>query len=289
MEEVVRIKQQAMSALENTVPELVIEAGHSEKHYWLDLWRYRELFYILSWRDIKVRYKQTAIGAAWSIIRPLLTMIIFTVIYGKLAHFAKDEVVPYAITVYAAMLPWQFFANALAEASNSLIGNSNLITKIYFPRMIIPASSVIVSFVDFGISALLMILLMAWYHFLPPVQVLLLPLFVIMTFLASFGTSLYITALNVKYRDFRYIIPFIVQFGLYISPVGFKSSKVPEQWRLLYSLNPMVGVIDGFRWCIVGEPIYLPGFLTSCAVIIFFCIIGIRYFRKTEKTFADNI
>jgi len=289
MEEVVRIKQQAMSALENTVPELVIEAGHSEKHYWLDLWRYRELFYILSWRDIKVRYKQTAIGAAWSIIRPLLTMIIFTVIYGKLAHFAKDEVVPYAITVYAAMLPWQFFANALAEASNSLIGNSNLITKIYFPRMIIPASSVIVSFVDFGISALLMILLMAWYHFLPPVQVLLLPLFVIMTFLASFGTSLYITALNVKYRDFRYIIPFIVQFGLYISPVGFKSSKVPEQWRLLYSLNPMVGVIDGFRWCIVGEPIYLPGFLTSCAVIVFFCIIGIRYFRKTEKTFADNI
>jgi lipopolysaccharide transport system permease protein len=289
MEEVVRIKQHAMSALENTVPELVIEAGHSEKHYWLDLWRYRELFYILSWRDIKVRYKQTAIGAAWSIIRPLLTMIIFTVIYGKLAHFAKDEVVPYAITVYAAMLPWQFFANALAEASNSLIGNSNLITKIYFPRMIIPASSVIVSFVDFGISALLMILLMAWYHFLPPVQVLLLPLFVIMTFLASFGTSLYITALNVKYRDFRYIIPFIVQFGLYISPVGFKSSKVPEQWRLLYSLNPMVGVIDGFRWCIVGEPIYLPGFLTSCAVIIFFCIIGIRYFRKTEKTFADNI
>jgi len=279
-----------MSAPETTVPELVIEAGHAEKHYWLDLWRYRELFYILSWRDIKVRYKQTVIGAAWSIIRPLLTMIIFTVIYGKLAKFAEeDKAVPYAITVYAAMLPWQFFANALSEASNSLIGNSNLITKVYFPRMIIPASSVIVSFVDFGISALLMVLLMFWYHFVPPLQILLLPVFVIMVFLASFGTSLYITALNVKYRDFRYVIPFIVQFGLYVSPVGFRSSKVPEQWRLLYSLNPMVGVIDGFRWCIAGEAIYFPGFLASCLVIVFFCFIGIRYFRRTEKTFADNI
>ena len=278
-----------MSATETIIPELVIEAGRSEKNYWKDLWRYKELFYILSWRDIKVRYKQTVLGTAWSVIRPLLTMIIFTIIFGKLAKFGENEIVPYAITVYAAMLPWQFFANALGEASNSLIGNSNLITKIYFPRMIVPASAVIVSFVDFGISALLMILLMAWYHFLPPIQVLLLPVFVIMAFLASFGTSLYITALNVKYRDFRYVIPFIIQFGLYISPVGFKSSKVPEQWRLLYSLNPMVGVIDGFRWCIVGENIYMPGFIVSNLVILFFCIIGIRYFRKTEKTFADNI
>jgi lipopolysaccharide transport system permease protein len=278
-----------MSAAESSIPELVIEAGHSEKNYWRDLWLYRELFYILSWRDIKVRYKQTAIGAAWSIIRPLLTMIIFTVIFGRLAKFAQDEVVPYAITVYAAMLPWQFFANALGEASNSLIGNSNLITKIYFPRMIIPASSIIVSFVDFGISFLLMIGLLAWYHFLPPIQIVLLPVFALMAFLASFGTSLYITALNVKYRDFRYIIPFIVQFGLYISPVGFKSSRVHGEWRMLYSLNPMVGVIDGFRWCIIGEPIYFPGFLVSCIVILLFCYVGVRYFRKTEKTFADNI
>jgi lipopolysaccharide transport system permease protein len=278
-----------MSA-ENIIPELVIEAGRSEKNYWMDLWRYRELFYILSWRDIKVRYKQTAIGAAWSIIRPLLTMIIFTVIFGRVAKLPPEGSAPYAIMVYAAMLPWQFFSNALGEASNSLINNTNLITKIYFPRMIIPASSVIVSFVDFGISALLMILLMVWYRFMPPLQIVLLPLFVVMAFLASFGISLYVTALNVKYRDFRYIIPFVVQFGLYISPVGFSSSVVPEKWRLLFSLNPMVGVIDGFRWCILGEQkFYWPGFLASTAVIIFFCLIGIRYFRRTEKSFADNI
>ncbi|HTI11072.1 MAG TPA: ABC transporter permease [Puia sp.] len=270
--------------------ELVIEAGASEKNYWKDLWRYRELFYILSWRDIKVRYKQTAIGAAWSIIRPLLTMIIFTIIFGRVAKLPPEGSAPYAIMVYAAMLPWQFFANALGEASNSLIGNTNLITKIYFPRMIIPASSVIVSFVDFGISFILMLALMIWYHFAPSWQIIFLPLFILMAFLASFGISLYITALNVKYRDFRYIIPFIVQFGLYVSPVGFSSSVVPEKWRLLYSLNPMVGVIDGFRWSILGEQkIYLPGFLVSNLVIVFFCFIGVRYFRKTEKTFADNI
>jgi len=192
--------------------------------------------------------------------------------------------------VYAAMLPWQFFSNALGEASNSLISNANLITKIYFPRLIIPASSVIVSLVDFGISFILMIFLLAWYRFLPPLQILLLPLFVVMAFLASFGISLYVTALNVKYRDFRYVIPFIVQFGLYVSPVGFSSSVVPEKWRLLYSLNPMVGIIDGFRWSIIGEQkLYWPGFMLSNMVIVVFCIIGVRYFRKTEKTFADNI
>jgi lipopolysaccharide transport system permease protein len=230
------------------------------------------------------------IGAAWSVIRPLLTMIIFTIIFNKVAGLHTEGTAPYAIMVYAAMLPWQFFANALGEASNSLIGNTNLITKIYFPRMIIPASSVIVSLVDFAISFVLMIILMAWYHFLPPWQILLLPVFTIMAFLASFGISLYVTALNVKYRDFRYVIPFIVQFGLYISPVGFSSTVIPEKYRLLYSLNPMVGVIDGFRWCIIGEQkIYWPGFLLSNLVIVLFCFIGVSYFRKTEKTFADNI
>ncbi|HWB92395.1 MAG TPA: ABC transporter permease [Puia sp.] len=269
---------------------LIIEAGRSEKNYWHDLWRYRELFYILSWRDIKVRYKQTAIGAGWSVIRPLLTMIIFTVVFNRIAHMTKPGQAPYAIMVYAAMLPWQFFSTAVGEASNSLIGNTNLITKVYFPRMIIPASAVIVSLVDFGVSFLLMIGLLAWYHTMPPVQILMLPLFVVMAFLASFGISLYITALNVKYRDFRYIIPFIVQFGLYVSPVGYSSSRVPEQWRVLYSLNPMVGVIDGFRWCILGEEkIFWPGFIASCVVIVFFGFIGVRYFRRTEKTFADNI
>jgi lipopolysaccharide transport system permease protein len=270
--------------------ELVIEAGRTEKNYWRDLWRYRELFYILSWRDIKVRYKQTVIGAAWSIIRPLLTMLVFTIIFGRVAKLPTEGNAPYAIMVYAAMLPWLFFSSALGEASNSLIGNSNLITKIYFPRMIIPASSIIVSLVDFVISFFLMLILLGWYHFMPPLQIVLLPLFTLMAFLASFGTSLYVTALNVKYRDFRYVIPFIIQFGLYISPVGFSSSVVPGKWRLLYSLNPMVGVIDGFRWCILGEQkIYWPGFLLSNLVIVFFCILGIRYFRKTEKTFADNI
>jgi lipopolysaccharide transport system permease protein len=279
-----------MPEIKNNVPELIIESGRTEKNYWRDLWVYRELFYILSWRDIKVRYKQTVIGAAWSILRPLLTMIIFTVIFGRVAKLPTEGTAPYAIMVYAAMLPWQFFANALSEASNSLVGNTNLITKIYFPRMIIPASSVIVSLVDFGISFVLMLVLFFWYHFLPPFQIILLPLFVVLAFLASFGISLYVTALNVKYRDFRYIIPFIVQFGLYVSPVGFSSSIVPVKWRLLYSLNPMVGVIDGFRWCILGEQkMYWPGFLVSCGVVALFCFIGVRYFRKTEKTFADNI
>jgi len=270
--------------------ELIIEAGASEKHYWLDLWRYRELFYILSWRDIRVRYKQTAIGAAWSIIRPLLTMIIFTIIFGRIAKLPPEGSAPYAIMVYAAMLPWQFFSNALSEASGSLVGNANLITKVYFPRMIVPASSVIVSLVDFGISFLLMLLLLAWYRFVPSWHIVFLPIFTLTAFLASLGTGLYITALNVKYRDFRYIIPFIVQFGLYISPVGFSSSVIPEKWRLLYSLNPMVGVIDGFRWSILGkQKIYMPGFILSNFVILLFCFVGVRYFRKTEKTFADNI
>jgi lipopolysaccharide transport system permease protein len=272
------------------VPELIIEPGRTEKNYWRDIWLYRELFYILSWRDIKVRYKQTVFGAAWSILRPLLTMIIFTVIFGRVAKLPTEGTAPYAIMVYAAMLPWQFFSNALAEASNSLVGNTNLITKIYFPRMIIPASSVIVSLVDFAISFILMLVLFLWYRYLPSIHIILLPLFIILAFLTSFGISLYVTALNVKYRDFRYIIPFIVQFGLYVSPVGFSSSVVPAKWRLLYSLNPMVGVIDGFRWCILGEQkMDWQGFGVSCAVIALFCYVGIRYFRKTEKTFADNI
>jgi lipopolysaccharide transport system permease protein len=269
--------------------ELVIEPGRAEKNYWQDLWRYRELFYILSWRDIKVRYKQTVIGATWSIIRPLLTMVIFTIIFGRVAKLPTEGHAPYSIMVYAAMLPWMFFANALGEASNSLIGNSNLITKIYFPRMIIPASSIIVSLVDFAISFGLMLLLFVWFRFIPPIQIVLLPVFTAMAFMAALGSGLYVTALNVKYRDFRYVIPFIVQFGLYVSPVGFSSSVVPEKWRLLYSLNPMVGVIDGFRWCIVGYKIYWPGFLLSNFVIVLLCIIGVRYFRKTEKSFADNI
>ena len=271
--------------------KLIIEAGRTEKHYWADLWRYRELFYILAWRDIKVRYKQTVIGALWSIIRPLLTMIIFTIVFSKIAKFPTEGAAPYAILVYAAMLPWQFFSNALSEASNSLIGNANLISKVYFPRLIIPTATVITSFIDFLISFIILIGLMIYYQYMPNLNILMLPVFLIIAFLASMGLGLYLTALNVKYRDFRYIVPFLVQFGLYISPVGFSSSIVPEKWRLLYSLNPMVGVIDGFRWCILGgdSHIYMPGFWLSIAIVFLFLWLGIYQFRKMEKTFADII
>ena len=269
---------------------LVIEAGRTERHYWKDLWRYRELFYFLSWRDILVRYKQTVIGVAWSVIRPVLTMIVFTVIFGKLAKFPSGNA-PYAILVYAAMLPWQFFANALSESSNSLITNANMISKVYFPRLIVPGSAVIVSLVDFFISFAVMALLMVWYRFIPDWRIVTVPLFLMLALLASLGFSLWMSALNVKYRDFRYIVPFIVQFGLYVSPVGFSSSVVPEKWRLLYSLNPMVGVIDGFRWAILGgeAQIYWPGFLLSTALTLLILYGGVRYFRKTERIFADII
>jgi lipopolysaccharide transport system permease protein len=269
--------------------KITIEPGRGEKNYWKDLWVFRELFYILSWRDIKVRYKQTVIGAAWSVIRPLLTTIIFTFIFNRMAKLDAPPHVPYTILVFTGMLPWQFFANALSEASASLTGNANLISKVYFPRLIIPASSIITSLVDFAISFGLLIGMMVFFQFLPDIKILLLPVFIILALLAAFGTGLYITALNVKYRDFRYIIPFVIQIGLYITPVGFTSDRVGEKWRLLYSLNPMVGIVDGFRWSILNEPMYWPGFLTSVAVIIFFLFLGVWYFRKTEKSFADNI
>ena len=271
--------------------DLIIEPGRSEKNYWRDLWRYRELFYILSWRDIKVRYKQTVIGVTWSVIRPLLTMLVFTVVFGKLAKLPTEGTTPYAIMVFAGLLPWQFFSNALTESSNSLIGNTNLISKVYFPRLIIPASSIITSFIDFLISFLIMIGLMGYYQFMPSWQIIFMPVFIIIAFLASFGAGLWLTTMNVKFRDFRYIVPFIVQLGLYISPVGFSSSVIPEKWRLLYSLNPMVGIIDGFRWCILGGEIkiYIPGFLLSLGVILFIMFYALRHFRKTEKAFADYI
>lgn len=270
--------------------DLIIEPGRTEKNYWKDLWRYRELFIILSWRDLKVRYKQTVIGVAWSVIRPLLTMIIFTIVFGKIAKLPSEGNAPYAIMVFAAMLPWQFFANSLSESSNSLVGNANLITKVYFPRIIIPASTVIVSLVDFLISFGLFIVLMIYYQFIPSINILLLPMFLLLAFFTSFGIGLYITALNVKYRDFRYIIPFIVQFGLYISPVGFSSSVIPEKYRLIYSLNPMVGVIDGFRWAILGESnIHWSGFTLSVIITFLILFYAIRYFRNMEKSFADII
>ena len=271
--------------------ETIIEPGRAERHYWRDLWQYRELFQVLAWRDISVRYKQTVIGAAWALIRPFVTMVVFTIVFGRLAKLPSDGAAPYALMVFAGMLPWSFFATALADASNSLIGNANLISKVYFPRLIVPIAAVMVALVDFLISFAILVGLMIWYQFMPGWQVLLLPVFTAIAIIASLGIGLWITALNVKYRDFRYVIPFIVQLGLYVSPVGFSSSIVPEHWRLVYSLNPMVGVIDGFRWCLLGgeSQLYLPGLGLSIAVAGFFLWLGIRQFRRMEKSFADLI
>ncbi|MBK6388974.1 MAG: ABC transporter permease [Saprospiraceae bacterium] len=278
-----------MSGKKVVTEQIIITPDSVEKNYWRDLWRFRELFYILSWRDLKVRYKQTALGVAWSVIRPVLTTIIFYVVFNRIAKLPTPGTAPYMLMIFAGMVPWQFFSNALSEASNSLVGNSNLISKVYFPRMIIPASSVITSMVDLLISLGIMVIMFVIYQFLPGWHVIFLPVFILIAFIASFGIGLYITALNVKYRDFRYIIPFIIQFGLYVTPVGFSSSVVPAEYRLLYALNPMVGVIDGFRWCLLGEQMYWPGFWISMAVCVLFLWVGVRHFRKTEKSFADVI
>ncbi len=270
--------------------DLVVEPGRAEKNYWHDLWRFRELFFFLAWRDILVRYKQTAIGLAWSVIRPFLTMIVLTFIFGRVAKL-PNEGVPYQILVYAAMLPWQFFSTSFSDASNSLITNTNMLTKIYFPRLIIPVSTVIVNVVDFLISFVILIGLMIYYHFLPPWHIVFLPLFLLLAFLTSMGAGLYVAALNVKYRDFKYIVPFVVQFGMYISPVGFSINVLSEKMKLVYSLNPMVGVIDGFRWCILGgqSKIYVPGLILSIVFTFLLLFFGIWYFRRTERTFADII
>jgi lipopolysaccharide transport system permease protein len=270
---------------------IVIEPDRRERNYWSDLWRYRELFRVLAWRDLAVRYKQTVIGVAWALIRPLITMLVFTVIFGSIANLPSEGTAPYPLMVFAGMLPWTFFSTGLSEASNSLINNMNLIGKVYFPRLIVPTATVVVAFVDFLITFSMLILLMVWYQYPPGWPMLVLPAFILLAFLTSIGPALWIAALNVKYRDFRYVIPFIVQLGLYVSPVGFSSNVIPQQWQLLYSLNPMVGVINGFRWCILsGEsPLYLPGLAASVCVVVFFLWLGIHRFRSMEKSFADLI
>jgi lipopolysaccharide transport system permease protein len=274
-----------------SVPMQIIESGHVEKNYWRDLWRYRELFEVLAWRDVAVRYKQTIIGVAWALLRPVLTMAVFTVIFSRLAKLPSEGNAPYPLMVMAGMLPWTFFSTALSDASNSLIGSAGLIGKIYFPRLIIPTATIVVAFVDLLISFAILCVMMAWYKFWPTWQILFLPLFVFLAFLASLGPGLWVTSLNVKYRDFRYVMPFALQLGLYVSPVGFSSSVVPAKWRLLYSFNPVVGVIDGFRWCILGRAsrIYWTGLGVSVVVIVSFLLLGIGQFRRMEKTFADLI
>jgi len=272
---------------------LVIEPGRTEIRYWADLWRYRELFVFLAWRDILVRYKQMVLGIAWAVVRPLLTMLVFTLVFGRVANL-PSEGIPYPLLVMAAMLPWQFFANALSESSSSLVSNANLITKIYFPRIILPASSLIVALVDFAISLVLLFGVMLWYHYPPGWRILALPLFTVLALVCALGPGLLVTALNVRFRDFRYIVPFIVQFGLYVSPVGFSSSVISDKFgetaRLLYSLNPMVGVIDGFRWAVGGDvslhPIAFPLSIVISLALLWW---GTSYFRAAERTFADVI
>ncbi len=275
--------------------KLIIKAGQTEKHYWADLWRYRELFYILAWRDVAVRYKQTAVGVAWAFIRPFLTMVIMTVIFGRIAGLPTVGAAPYPLMVFAAMLPWQFFANAISASSESLVNNSNLISKIYFPRLVVPGSSVAVSFIDFLISFALMVAMMVWYRYVPDWRVLTLPLFVALAFVAALGPGLLLTALTVRFRDVRFIIPFIVQFGLYATPVGFSSDVVRQKFGdtafLLYSLNPMVGVIDGFRWALLrgAATIHWPAFSLSIGLSFVLLWAGVLYFRKAERTFSDII
>jgi lipopolysaccharide transport system permease protein len=267
---------------------LVIEAGKSGRHYWMDIWRYRDLFFFLVWRDILVRYKQTVIGVAWALIRPIITMAVFTFIFGRLANLPSDGV-PYPLLVFSAMLPWFFFSSALMESSNSLVTSASLLSKVYFPRIIVPISTIVVCLVDFALAFLVLIPVMIFYDHWPDVRILALPLFLMLGVMSVLGFGLWLSALTVKYRDFKFVVPFIVQIGMYISPVGFSSSIVPEKWRLLYSLNPMVGVIDGFRWSLLGGDfkLYLPGLAASVVITLIVFITGVIYFRRSERKFAD--
>ena len=273
----------------NEAPELILEAGRSSRHYWGDLWRFRELLGFLAWRDIKVRYQQTVLGVIWALIQPAVTLAVFTFIFGKLAGMPAGHA-PYPLLVLCGLLPWQLFAAAFANASSSLVANTHLISKVYFPRLIVPLSSIAVALIDFCVVLILLTSLCIWSRFLPDWRVLLLPVFVLLTVLTALGTGLWLTALTVKYRDFRFVVPFLLQVGLFLSPVGFSSTNLPN-WRYLYSLNPMVGAIDGFRWCLLnGEPTLDPLQLAiSVGMTALLLLSGLWYFRRTERTFADVI
>ncbi|MBN9514518.1 MAG: ABC transporter permease [Alphaproteobacteria bacterium] len=270
---------------------LILEAGRADRQYWWDLWRYRELFFILAWRDVAIRYKQTVIGLAWAFVRPFMTMIVFTVVFGKLAKLPTEGAAPYAVLVFAGLLPWTLASSILNDASGSVTGNAQLVSKVYFPRLIIPLATVLVGLIDFCVSLVILAGVLAWYGMMPDWHILLLPVFVVLAVLVAIGPALWAAAMIVKYRDFRFVIPFAVQVGLYVSPVGFSAKIIPPEWLLLYSLNPMVGVIDGFRWAILGgeSPLYLPGFALSLVVTAFMLWFGIHTFRRTERSFADMI
>ena len=271
------------------IPELVLEAGRANRHYWKDLWRFRELLGFLAWRDIKVRYKQTTLGILWALIQPAVTLAVFTFVFGKLAGLPGGNA-PYPLLVLAGLLPWQLFSAAFSNSSGSLVSNTHLISKIYFPRLIVPLSSIAVALIDFVVVLLLLVALCVWWQFVPDWRIIFLPLFILLTLLTALGTGLWLTALTVKYRDFRFVVPFLLQVGLFLSPVGFSSSNLPH-WQLLYSVNPMVGAIDGFRWCLLhGEPALNPGNLAvSVATAGLLLASGLWYFRHTERNFADLI
>ncbi len=270
-------------------PELVLAAGRASRHYWADLWRYRELLGFLAWRDIKVRYKQTVLGVLWALIQPAITLAVFTFIFGKLAGMPAGNV-PYPLLVLCGLLPWQLFSAAFTNASGSLVANTHLISKVYFPRLIVPLSSIAVALIDFLVVFVLLGGMCAWWQFAPDWRVLFLPLFILLTLVIALGTGLWLTALTVQYRDFRFVVPFLLQVGLFLSPVGFSSTNLPS-WRALYSFNPMVGAIDGFRWCLLrGEPALDPVNLgVSLAMACLLLLSGLWYFRRTERTFADII
>lgn len=272
-------------------PELVIEARQSERHYWRDLWRYRELLYFFAWRDVKVRYKQTAIGVAWVVLRPLLTLTILTVVFHHIAGLGSDAAIPYVLLVFAGLVPWQFFSITFVEAGNSLVANAQMVSKVYFPRVIVPMSSVLAGLVDFFITLVLLIPMMAWYGHWPGWQILAFPLFLMLGLAITLGAGVGLAALNVRFRDVRFVLPFVAQFGLYISPVGFGADAVPEAWRWAFDLNPMVGVIEGFRWCLLGPGYPFPGAALASSVVFgaTLLLVGARYFRRVEKTFADLI
>jgi lipopolysaccharide transport system permease protein len=270
-------------------PELVLEAGRASRNYWRDLWRYRELLGFLAWRDIKVRYKQTVLGVLWALIQPAVTLAVFTFIFGRLAGMPAGNV-PYPLLVLCGLLPWQLFSAAFSNASSSLVANTHLISKVYFPRLIVPLSSVAVALIDFVVVLVLLVVLCLWWQFMPDWRILLMPVFIVLTLVTAVGTGLWLTALTVKYRDFRFVVPFLLQVGLFLSPVGFSSTTLPT-WRALYSFNPMVGAIDGFRWCLLrGEPALDPANLAiSVAMAIFLLFTGTWYFRRMERNFADVI
>lgn len=270
---------------------LNVEAGRADRAYWRDLWRFRDLAWFLAWRDILVRYKQTVFGVAWAVLQPVLTMVVFTVVFGRLAKLPAPGGTEYAVLVFVALLPWQFFANALSNASGSLVGNAHLISKVYFPRLLVPLAALGPCAVDLAVGLVVLAGLMAWFHVVPDWRVLMLPLFLLLAAAAALGAGLWLAALSVRYRDFRYVVPFALQAGLFLSPVGFGSEVIPENWRLLYSLNPLVGVIDGFRWALLGgrTALYLPGLALSVVLVALLLAGGLRYFRRTERTFADVV